>query len=588
MSLEALITAALLGVTAYPCLGNALPNQRKNALGAMGTIFQLMLTYWGTPPILDDLEKNIWFALITGASGWLFTMAYLNRMVGLQQNDRQHLLWPVLCFVCLTVGAYIGSFESIILANSLLALVLVHLIMGYKRLHIPGKIKALSFAGAFLLAALCVQLEAQGIVVSDTLPYFTKGVAWTLAIAAVLHMVVQDRTKMRNREIQTPDRRIETAAMQIAYKSRRLLKDFRHDLRQPLSTLGILASVGKAIAKDPEVTARYQHIQTAQKALKQMMEEFFVQLEEAFQYPSSDQFGPLKPVRLRDVIEPLVEEYRLLANAKGLELRYSPSLHEGLTHVESLTKILRNGLDNAIKYTERGGVVIGVRGRGKKARIQIIDTGPGVHTDPANQVHKGWGHGSTIVQELSEQIQAHTECKNRVVRGQVRGSVFQVSLPSIQDRQLLSLHEQKRSETGLIARVLAPSKESLECAQSYMPMQHFDQIEFERLRNSNNHQQTTLDGHLLVYVFYAGSEQESSEALRAVEGIQSHKQAAPCLVTVCPATPRQRKSVVFKDNAIHIAYRPGEPEQGFKVLSELFPVRGQRTSQNQPEEHESR
>lgn len=571
----------------YPFLGNVLPNQRKNAIGAVGAVLLLALLVSGMTPVENDLENNAWFALISGASSCLFTMAYVNRTVGLQLNDQQSPLWPALSFVSVSIGSFIGGFESIILASAVLSLVLVGLLMGYRGINWVSKAKALSFAALYVMAFLCVQLEAQGIVVSALLPAFAHGLTWTLAVLTVFHMLIQDRIKLKKGEIQAPQHRIETAAMQIAYKSRRVLKDFRHDLRQPLSTLGILASVGKAIAKDPEVSARYQHIQTAQKALKQMMEEFFIQLEDAFQYPSNDQFGLLKPVRLRDVIEPLVEEYRLLAQAKGLDLRYSPNAHEGLTHVESLTKILRNGLDNAIKYTERGGVVIGVRGRGKKVLIQIIDTGPGVHTDPTHQCNKGWGHGSTIVQELSEQIQAQTDCKNRVLGNRIRGSVFQVALPSVNDRHLFSLHDERRSDSGLVARVLAPSNESLECAQSHMPAQHFDQIEFERLRAGNHQDQSNLNGQLMVYVFYAGTEHESSEALRAVEGIRNRRRTAPCLVTVCPANSNQRKSVVFKDNTIHIAYKPGEPEQGFKILSELFPVRSRKDSVSITEDAES-
>ncbi|MEK9817068.1 MAG: hypothetical protein VW447_08160, partial [Limnobacter sp.] len=96
--------------------------------------------------------------------------------------------------------------------------------------------------------------------------------------------------------------------MKLAFRGRRVLKDFRHDLRQPLSTLGILASVGKAISKDSEVTARYQHIQTAQKALKNMLEDFFDQLGNAIRYPQDDNAAPMTPVRVHDILGPLIEE----------------------------------------------------------------------------------------------------------------------------------------------------------------------------------------------------------------------------------------------------------------------------------------
>jgi hypothetical protein len=56
--------------------------------------------------------------------------------------------------------------------------------------------------------------------------------------------------------------------------------------------------VGKAISKDPEVTARYQHIQTAQKALKNMLEDFFDQLGNAIRYPQDENAAPMMPVAI--------------------------------------------------------------------------------------------------------------------------------------------------------------------------------------------------------------------------------------------------------------------------------------------------
>jgi hypothetical protein len=139
--------------------------------------------------------------------------------------------------------------------------------------------------------------------------------------------------------------------------------------------LGILASVGKAISKDPEVTARYQHIQTAQKALKNMLEEFFDQLASAIRYPVEENTAQLRKISIDEVLSPLIEEYRMLADVKELQIRYVPSNLTVLSNKELLSKIIRNGLDNAIKYTPKGGVVETVWFAFRlRTRVQVLRT----------------------------------------------------------------------------------------------------------------------------------------------------------------------------------------------------------------------
>ncbi|MDX1670324.1 MAG: ATP-binding protein, partial [Limnobacter sp.] len=94
---------------------------------------------------------------------------------------------------------------------------------------------------------------------------------------------------------------------------------------------------------------------------------------------------------------------------------------------------LRNGLDNAIKYTNSGGVVMGVRHAWKikktgRVELQIIDTGSGIENDLVPSKHKGWGFGSQIVRNLSIRIQAKIKTQNR--KGKFSGTLFSLSLPA--------------------------------------------------------------------------------------------------------------------------------------------------------------
>lgn len=121
-----------------------------------------------------------------------------------------------------------------------------------------------------------------------------------------------------------------------------------------------------------------------------------------------------RPVRLADVVERLESEYRLRMQAKGLSLRAVPSSLLIRTDRDLLERILRNLLENALRYTDRGGIVIGCRRRGDRVLIVVVDTGSGIppeHLDrifhefyqvsnPARDRGLGLGLGLAIVERL--------------------------------------------------------------------------------------------------------------------------------------------------------------------------------------------
>jgi len=53
---------------------------------------------------------------------------------------------------------------------------------------------------------------------------------------------------------------------------------------------------------------------------------------------------------------------------------------------ELLLRILRNIVGNAVKYTERGGILVGTRRRGDRGVIQVWDTGVGVAREHMSQI----------------------------------------------------------------------------------------------------------------------------------------------------------------------------------------------------------
>jgi PAS domain S-box-containing protein len=133
-----------------------------------------------------------------------------------------------------------------------------------------------------------------------------------------------------------------------------------------------------------------------------------------------DDFG------LREQVVDCLVEYEDRALRKGLDLRssFQAGLPERLRgDPQRLVQVLRLLLDNALKFTEEGGVTVEVRpdwqqGEGRCLRFTVADTGPGIppekqltifrafeQAEPhATRTHEGLGLGLAICRSLVEKM----------------------------------------------------------------------------------------------------------------------------------------------------------------------------------------
>ncbi|WP_153115825.1 PAS domain-containing sensor histidine kinase [Rhodocyclus tenuis] len=116
-----------------------------------------------------------------------------------------------------------------------------------------------------------------------------------------------------------------------------------------------------------------------------------------------------------------------------------------LTDIKLLKSILRNLLDNALKFCDHGGVLVGIRRRGKHALIQVWDTGSGIAPENLDLIfgeyyqigneerdpEKGVGLGLSIVLRQARLIGAEIRCRS--LPG--KGSVFEIELPLAENRE---------------------------------------------------------------------------------------------------------------------------------------------------------
>jgi PAS domain S-box-containing protein len=210
-----------------------------------------------------------------------------------------------------------------------------------------------------------------------------------------------------------------------------------HDLRQPVQALTLFtAALEEKLAGHPaaDLAAR---IRQAIVALQGLLEDL---LDISRLDAGVVEVHPAR-VALADVFAPLVAEYAARAGAKGLRFRAGCVDHWTETDPRLLGRVLRNLLENAIKYTDRGGVLLGCRCRGDRIVVQVVDTGIGIPGEkveevfqefvqlhnPARDRSKGLGLGLSIVRRLLA-LMGHT-MEVRSVPG--RGTIFSIALPRV-------------------------------------------------------------------------------------------------------------------------------------------------------------
>ncbi|SMQ93993.1 sensor histidine kinase [Xanthomonas fragariae] len=143
----------------------------------------------------------------------------------------------------------------------------------------------------------------------------------------------------------------------------------------------------------------------------------------------------LQQMPLEDVLHAVLGVWRQPAIDKCLALRHVPTSLRVRSHPTLLTTLIGNLVGNAIKYTERGSVLVGTRRRPGFAVVEIIDSGIGLNLDQPDQVFQafrqadprsdGLGIGLWIVHRTAETLRCEVDVRSRPEGG----TCFSVRIP---------------------------------------------------------------------------------------------------------------------------------------------------------------
>lgn len=260
--------------------------------------------------------------------------------------------------------------------------------------------------------------------------------AWRVFVESI---GIRQQQQRSNEQLRLALQRAESA---ISAKTR-FFASASHDLRQPMHTLSLLGAALTMRELDLPSTEIARQMNVALRSLASQMDALLdISKLDA-------QVIQVKPelISLCNWLRRLQQEFQPAAQSKGLTLRLDCPMG---TYVESdpvlLERVVRNLIDNAIKYTPSGGVEISTSRDGELWKLAVRDTGLGIAADeqarvfeefyqlgnPERDRAKGLGLGLSIVSRLVDLLDLHLELESQP--GQ--GSCFTLSIAAVDGAEL--------------------------------------------------------------------------------------------------------------------------------------------------------
>lgn len=251
------------------------------------------------------------------------------------------------------------------------------------------------------------------------------------------------------KEVETRER-IEGLAFEIAIANKKLRKMERqksefvsiasHQLRTPLTAIKGYASMliegsfGELSEKLKEVTDK---IYSSSQTLVDIIDDFLIisRIEEGRMHYE------LKNIELGSILEEIVEEISKIAKDKNIDIELSLDKDIEFNIYADYAKIkqvIRNVIDNAIQYTEKGSIKISIskNKQNKKIIVSVSDTGVGMDKEDVITVFKKFNRFSENkaisgvgLYVASEIVKAHRGQIWAESEGIGEGSTFFIELP---------------------------------------------------------------------------------------------------------------------------------------------------------------
>jgi PAS domain S-box-containing protein len=351
-----------------------------------------------------------------------------------------------------------------------------------------------------------------------------------------------------------------------------------HDLRQPLQNLALLQSTLRRRIRGDEGGTLITRIGHSVAVMKGILDSLLDinQIESGKLVPSMSDF------RLGDVFDSVADDFRDLAKEKRLKWRMVRSSVAVHSDRHMLEVMIRNLLSNAVRYTERGTILVGCRRAGENVRVEVWDSGSGIAREDIPRIFQeyyraqdhmhaeGYGLGLAIVQRLGKTLNHPVSVRSTPGKG----SCFSIEL---------SVSRAKTHEADPHSLPLATAHAIVGGTVLVIEDDTFVRLGLEALLESAGLDVVSSANGAAAVALVAKKNIRPGLVLSdfnlpgPMDGIESISALREALASEIPAIVltgdvRLQGLEVIKDQNIEVAMKPVDGDQLIQLIDQLMPI----------------
>jgi signal transduction histidine kinase/CheY-like chemotaxis protein len=398
------------------------------------TLIRLGYLYWPT--------GVIWIAAIVACA--LGHLALRRRYLAATARERRNAQWAHrFAGICLAEGAFWGWISIATIASSPfgveMLVMIVALAMAAGAIPTFGAYLP-AFFGLFLPATVPFMLwniAAGGALQEASALLMLIYILGMGAVALVYNSNFKTLVRLRiDREELAEKLRLQKELAEQANREKsQFLASASHDLRQPVHALGLFVGALRGVGMPDEGLRLIDQLDASLIGLDNLFRALLdISRLDAGVVDVRRQVFALQPLLQR-----VTQDYAALASEKVVALVLHPTSLAADSDPVLVERILRNLVENAVRYTDQGRVVVGCRRAGRVVRLEVWDTGRGIADHERHSIFRefyqirgdghetrgGLGLGLAIVRRLTLAL----DCPLTVRSRPDRGSCFSLALP---------------------------------------------------------------------------------------------------------------------------------------------------------------
>jgi len=334
---------------------------------------------------------------------------------------------------------WIGDYSSIILLSFIVYAVIKNELFGIKILLSQS-----------LIIIIAILLLSNIFISGDLLEYIWNGILFVSFILFGYYFIRSMRVRMEFREkIESYSRRLKTANNQLKKLDKQkteFMSFAAHQLRSPLTSVKGFASLireGAFGKTSKKIKGAAEKIGEASEAMSDSVDDYLniSRIEQGrMEYN-------LEELDLYELARGVVEEQHPTANKKKIKLTIISDKYKkypAKADHSKVRQVINNFVDNAVKYTPKGGVEVRVFRKKENAIIAIKDSGIGMKKETIDKLFQrysraedtqgisGTGLGLYIARKMIEAQDGQAWAESK---GENRGSTFYIQLPLFKNKK---------------------------------------------------------------------------------------------------------------------------------------------------------